>query len=107
MTPFTLVDGCISEEYAASICKVEVSGMRIEFSYITTTHVEVGSNTSTVTLRVIEGDEKGSLKSETVKYGHKSQGTRTRERLRWQRPAAYIKDRPILSSERVPQKTRP
>jgi hypothetical protein len=28
----------------------------------------VGSNTSTVTLRVVGGDEKGSLKSETVKY---------------------------------------
>jgi hypothetical protein len=41
--------------------------------------VEVGSNTSTVTLRVVGGDEKGSLKSETVKYGRKSQGTKTRE----------------------------
>jgi hypothetical protein len=38
------------------------------------THVEAGSNTFTVTLRVVEGDEKGSLKSETVKYGHESQG---------------------------------
>jgi hypothetical protein len=28
--------------------------------------VEAGSNTSTVTLRVVGGDEKGSLKSETV-----------------------------------------
>jgi hypothetical protein len=34
------------------------------------TRVEAGSNTSTVTLRVLGGDEKGSLKSETVKYGH-------------------------------------
>jgi hypothetical protein len=33
------------------------------------TRVEEGSNTSTVTLRVVGGDEKGSLKSETVKYG--------------------------------------
>jgi hypothetical protein len=32
-----------------------------------------------VTLRVVGGDEKGSLKSETVKYGRESQGTRTRE----------------------------
>jgi hypothetical protein len=40
---------------------------------------EAGSNTSTVTLRVVGGDEKGSLKSETVKYGRKSQGTRTEE----------------------------
>jgi hypothetical protein len=31
---------------------------------------EAGSNTSTVTLRIVGGDEKGSLKSETVKYGH-------------------------------------
>jgi hypothetical protein len=41
--------------------------------------VEAGSNTSTVTLRVVGGDEMGSLKCETVKYGRKSQGTRTRE----------------------------
>jgi hypothetical protein len=40
--------------------------------------VEAGSNTSTVTLRVVGGDEKGSLESETVKYGCESQGTRTR-----------------------------
>jgi hypothetical protein len=33
------------------------------------TRVEAGSNTSTVNLRVTGGDEKGSLKSETVKYG--------------------------------------
>jgi hypothetical protein len=48
------------------------------------------------------GDQYGSLKSETVKYGHKSQGTRTRERLRWQGPVAHTKDRPVLSSERAP-----
>jgi hypothetical protein len=39
--------------------------------------VEAGSNTSTVTLQVIGGDEKGSLEYETVKYGHESHGTRT------------------------------
>jgi hypothetical protein len=43
--------------------------------------VEAGSNTSTVTLRVVGGDEKESLKSETVKYGYESKGTRTQERL--------------------------
>jgi hypothetical protein len=53
------------------------------------TRVEAGSNTSTVTLRVVGGDEKGSLKSETVKYGRESQGTRTRERLCWQGSATY------------------
>jgi hypothetical protein len=69
-----------------------------------TTRVEAGSNTSTVTLRVVGGDERGSLKSETVKYGREFQGTRTRERLRWQGPVACKKDRPVLSSERAPSK---
>jgi hypothetical protein len=68
--------------------------------------VEAGSNTSTVTLRVLGGDEKGSLKCETVKYGREIQGTRTKDRLHWQEPAAYIKVRPVLSSERVPHKKR-
>jgi hypothetical protein len=40
---------------------------------------EAGSNTTTVVLRVVEGDEKRSLESETVKYGHEFHGTRTRE----------------------------
>jgi hypothetical protein len=70
------------------------------------TRVEAGSNISTVTLRVVRGDEMGSLKSETVKYGREYQGTRTRERLRWEDPAAYIKDRPVLSSERTPHKNK-
>jgi hypothetical protein len=43
------------------------------------TRVEAGLNTSTVTLRVIGGDEMGSLKSETVKYGRESKGAQTRE----------------------------
>jgi hypothetical protein len=55
--------------------------------------VEAGSNTSTLTLRVVGGDEKGSLESETVKYGLEFQGTRTLER-------------PILSSERAPHKNK-
>jgi hypothetical protein len=46
-----------------------------------TTRVEAGSNTSTVTLRVVGGDENGGLKSETVKYCYDNQGTGTRERL--------------------------
>jgi hypothetical protein len=70
------------------------------------THVEAGSNTSTVTLRVVGGDENGSLKTETVKYGREIQGTRTRERLCWRGPAAHTKDRPILSSDRVPHKNK-
>jgi hypothetical protein len=44
------------------------------------THVEAGSNTSTVTLRVVgDDDERGSLESETVKYGHEFYGTWTRK----------------------------
>jgi hypothetical protein len=66
--------------------------------------VAAGSDTSTVTLRVVGGDDKGSLKSEAVKYGRESQGTRTRER--WQGSAAYTKDRPVLSSEREPHKNK-
>jgi hypothetical protein len=38
------------------------------------TRVEAGSNTSNVTLRVVGGDEKESLKSETVKYGQSPKG---------------------------------
>jgi hypothetical protein len=66
--------------------------------------VEAGSNTSTVTLRVVGGDEKESLKIETVKYGSEIQGTRTRERLRWRELAAYTKETHVLSSERAPHK---
>jgi hypothetical protein len=36
--------------------------------------VEAGSKTSTVTLRVVGGDEKGSLESEKIKYGRESTG---------------------------------
>jgi hypothetical protein len=68
------------------------------------TRVEAGLNTTTVTLRVVGGDEKGSLKSEAVKYGRECQGTRTRARLRWQGPAAYTKDKSAFSSERAPHK---
>jgi hypothetical protein len=67
------------------------------------TRVEAGPNTSTVTLRVVGGDEKGSLKSEIVKYGRESQWTRTRERLRWQ-SRQHVQDRPVLSSARAPHK---
>jgi hypothetical protein len=60
--------------------------------------VEAGSNTSTVTLRVVGGDEKGSLQF---------QETRTRERLRWQGPATYTKTDPSSRQRGRPTKTRP
>jgi hypothetical protein len=43
------------------------------------TRVEAESNTSTVTLRVVGGDEKGRLKTERVKYGRECYGIRTRK----------------------------
>jgi hypothetical protein len=55
---------------------------------LTSSRVEAGSNTSTVSLRVVGGDEKGSLESETVKYGHESNGTLTRKLLCWRGPGA-------------------
>jgi hypothetical protein len=48
-----------------------------------------------------------SLKSETVKYGREYQGTRTRERLRWEDPAAYTKTDPSSRQRGRPTKTRP
>jgi hypothetical protein len=80
--------------------------MRREMSERGNTHVEAGLNTSTVALQVVGGDEKGSLESETVKYGHEHQGAQTRESLRWQGIAAYTKDRPVLSSEMAPHKNK-
>jgi hypothetical protein len=41
--------------------------------------LEAGSNTSSAALRVVGGDEKGSLESETVKYGGEFHGTRIGE----------------------------
>jgi hypothetical protein len=69
--------------------------------------VEAGSNTYTVALRVVGGDEKGSLESETVKCGRESQGTRTQERLRWRAPVEIANDRPFLLSERRPHINKP
>jgi hypothetical protein len=63
--------------------------------------VESGFCTSTVALRVVGGDKKGSLESGTVKCGRESHGIRTGESLRWRGPAAIINDRPIVSSEGI------
>jgi hypothetical protein len=57
------------------------------------TRVEAGSNTSIVSLRVIGGDKKGNFKSETVKYGRESHGTRIGEWIRWRGPVAVANDR--------------
>jgi hypothetical protein len=52
-------------------------------------------------LLIVGGDKKGSLESETVKYGRESHGTRTRKGMRWLGAAAIVNDRPILSDERM------
>jgi hypothetical protein len=52
-------------------------------------------------------DKKGGLKSERVKYGRESNGTRTPEWLRWRGLAAIVNDRPVLSSERAPHINKP
>jgi hypothetical protein len=89
------------------VCQaVENKETKRNTGHSTHARVEARSNTSTVTLRFVGGDEKGSLKCETVKYGRKFQGARTRERLRWQGPVAYKNDRPVLSSERAPHKNK-
>jgi hypothetical protein len=71
------------------------------------TRVKGGSNTSTVTLRDVGGDEKGSLEPETVKYCHESQGTRTRKRLHWRGPAAYVRDSTSSRQRGSPTKSKP
>jgi hypothetical protein len=71
------------------------------------TRVEAGSNTSTVTLRVVVGDEKGGLESETLKYGRESQETRTRERLRWQCQQHVQKTDPSSRQRGRPRETIP
>jgi hypothetical protein len=47
----------------------------------------------------------GGLKFE-AKFGHGSRGTRTRERLHLQGPAATVNYRPVLSSERTHHKIK-
>jgi hypothetical protein len=71
----------------------------------TDTRVEAGSNTSTVTLRVVGGDGKGILNSERIKYGHESDGTQTQERLLCARASSIYKrqTRPLVR-EGAPQK---
>jgi hypothetical protein len=64
----------------------------------------VGSNTSTVTLRVVGGDEKGSLEYETVKYGYESKVTTNQEGLRWRGTVACTKDTRPLVREGAPEK---
>jgi hypothetical protein len=61
-----------------------------------------------VILEVLGGDEKGSLKSETVKYGRESQGTRTREKDSFGKGQQHIQQTDPSSRQRGrPTNTRP
>jgi hypothetical protein len=78
-----------------------------EFREFENSRVEAVSNTSTVALRVVGGDEKGSLKSETVKYGHESNETRTREYTALARISSNCKrqTRPLVRESAPHQQT--
>jgi hypothetical protein len=71
---FNVFNVCLSSRRWFVLCLVYIS---YPVLVLVSTRVEVGSNTSTVTLRVVGGDEKGSLNYETVKYGHESYGNLT------------------------------
>jgi hypothetical protein len=65
------LDGCVTLQYSSCkkrlFCWVHAEALlRGPTGQANYTRVEAGSNTSTVTLRVVGGDEMGSLKSETV-----------------------------------------
>jgi hypothetical protein len=97
----------IKPDFKTNWLAVKPPVVRYIYIYIRVqTRVYAGSNTSTVTLRAAGGDEKGSLTSETVKYGCESLGIRTRERLCWRGSEAYIKDGTVLSWERAPHKNQ-
>jgi hypothetical protein len=82
-----LVNGSRGDEYTRSSRRTVGRDVFYAVRVVSNTHdtvkgksmtrVEAGSNTSTVTLRVVGGDEKGSLRTETVTYGREIQGTRT------------------------------
>jgi hypothetical protein len=53
------------------------SASRLYMQYKRELNQKRRSTASTVALQVVGSDGKGSLESETVKYGHESHGTRT------------------------------
>jgi hypothetical protein len=62
--------------------------------------VEAGSNTSTVTLRVVGCDEKGSLKTDSKILSRDPKDTDLRKTA-LARTSSIYKGRPVLSSERA------
>jgi hypothetical protein len=66
------------------------------------TNVEARLNTSIMTLRVVGGNRKGSLKSESKIWLRIPRDSDPRRAV----PAAYTKDRTIILSERAPRKNQ-
>jgi hypothetical protein len=66
-----------------------------------------GVDTSTMILRVVGGDRKGSLESETVKYGRESHVTRTRKRLRCEGQQQLWTTDPSSRQRERPTSTKP
>jgi hypothetical protein len=77
---------------------------RTRNSFAGVSRVEAGSNTSTVTLRVVVGDKKGRLKSERVKYGRESHGTQTRVTALARASSNYKRQTRSPVRERAPYK---
>jgi hypothetical protein len=66
-------------KHASSAWSVPRSYLEDSWRYSAVSCLEAGSNTSTVALLMLGGNEKGSLESETIKCCHESHGTRTRK----------------------------
>jgi hypothetical protein len=78
-TPDATMEELLEAVFCAVLAKVLSLISETSLEFTSHSRVEAGSNASTVTLGVVRGDEKGSLESETVKYGHEYQGSGIRE----------------------------
>jgi hypothetical protein len=94
---------CCKRCFLCGPCRGYITRPKAEWE----SRVEAGSNTSTVALRLVGGDDKGSLESETVKYGRESEGSPTREWLPWRGPVAIANDSPVPSPESAPHISKP
>jgi hypothetical protein len=69
--------------------------------------VEAGSNTSTVTLRVVGGDEKGSLEFETVKFWPENDCTgEGKQQLQTTAPYSRQKNRPKSTNPQLSESNK-
>jgi hypothetical protein len=84
--------------YKTAIVAGATNNFDFDLNTSTWPSVEEGSNAATTALRVVGGDEKESLKSETVKYGHEPQGTRTPRKTKLARASSIYKrqTRPLV-----------